>query len=91
VADALIKRVIDERAAACAALSASQTSRYHWQGKIETATEWCITFKTQRRLFNRVAEIIRAQHPYEVPEIIATPILSADPAYAAWVVAETVP
>lgn len=91
VADVLMKRVINERAAACAALSASATSHYRWRGQIETTTEWYLTFKTRRELFGRVADLIRAHHPYETPEIIAIPVLEADPAYAAWILTETDP
>ncbi len=89
VAKALMQRVIQERAAACAALSAPCRSSYHWKGALEHAVEWQLSFKTRLDLFDRVAAIIKSLHPYELPEIIATPIVCADPDYAEWILAQT--
>ncbi len=89
VAEALMKRVVEERAAACAALSAPIQSIFHWKKNIETAVEWRVSFKTRLDLFEQVASIIRSVHPYELPEIIATPIACADTAYAEWIHSET--
>jgi len=90
-AEMLMKRVVDERAAACAVLSPQSKTRYHWKGGIETAVEWCLTFKTRADLFERVADIIKELHPYDIPEIIATPIVLADKTYADWLLSETCP
>jgi len=89
VAEMLVKRVVDERVAACAALSPPCRSTYHWQGKIENANEWQVTFKTRADLFDRVAAVIRSIHPYQVPEIVALPIVCADEAYSDWIRSET--
>ena len=40
--------------------------------------------KSDRTLFNRLVEAVRAVHPYEVPEIIATDIVDVDSDYGAW-------
>lgn len=89
LAETLMKRVLEERAAACAALSPPSQTRYHWKGGIETAEEWSLTFKTRADRFERVAAIIKELHPYELPEIIATPVVFVDKDYEDWLLAET--
>jgi periplasmic divalent cation tolerance protein len=64
-------------------------SIYRWQGGVETATEIPLLIKTTAANYPRVEEIVRAQHPYDVPELIATPITHGLPAYLDWVAKET--
>ena len=63
-------------------------SIYRWQGQIESATEVIATIKTSSAHFAELEEIIRAHHPYEVPEIIGIPIAEISPAYRAWLASE---
>ena len=64
------------------------TSTYRWQGKIETGEEWQCWAKTRGELFARVEEAIRRIHPYEVPEILAVPVVAGSARYLAWLEAE---
>ena len=64
-------------------------STYRWQGKIETDEEWQCWAKTRGELFARVEEAIRRIHPYEVPEILAIPVVAGSAGYLAWLDAET--
>jgi periplasmic divalent cation tolerance protein len=59
-------------------------SAYRWKGKVETAREVLLLIKTTRRTFPAVARRIRALHSYEVPEIIALPIVTGSRDYLAW-------
>jgi periplasmic divalent cation tolerance protein len=88
-ADAIARRLVEERLAACVQIVGPVTSTYRWQGKIEQAEEWMCVIKTVGELFSRVEQSIRQVHSYELPEIIATPIVAGSPAYLAWVRAET--
>lgn len=65
------------------------TSRYWWQGKVEIAEEWWCVIKTTRDKYDRVEETIRRLHPYDVPDILATPVESGNPDYLKWVTDET--
>ena len=85
MADALVQ----SRAAACVNILASCTSVYRWQGKVETAHEVPLLIKTTRSAYVRLETEIRAQHPYELPEIIAVPVDAGLPAYLQWVEQET--
>ena len=87
VADALI----ESRAAACVTILAACSSVYRWQGKVETASETPLLIKTTRAAYARLEAIIRAHHPYELPEIIAVPVETGFPGYLQWVVQETTP
>ncbi|MBI5918790.1 MAG: divalent-cation tolerance protein CutA [Nitrosomonadales bacterium] len=88
-AERVARAVIECRAAACANILAECTSVYRWQGKVETATEVPLLMKTTEAAYPRLELAIRAHHPYELPEIIATPISAGLPAYLDWVAQET--
>ncbi|MBU4033654.1 MAG: divalent-cation tolerance protein CutA, partial [Proteobacteria bacterium] len=64
------------------------TSHYHWQGKIETAGEYLCLAKSRAALYSEIEAAIKAIHPYEVAEIISTPIIGGSKEYLAWLVAE---
>lgn len=87
----LAQRLIAERAAACVNQLAPCTSTYRWQGNIETATEIPLLIKTTQAAYPRLEQLIRATHPYELPEIIAVPVSAGLPEYLAWVNQETTP
>lgn len=48
-----------------------------------------LVVKTRRERFDLLAAAVQAIHPYELPEIIALPIVAGLPAYLAWVAAST--
>lgn len=87
----LAQQIIEARAAACVNQLAPCTSTYRWQDNIETATEVPLLIKTTQSAYPRLEQLIRAAHPYELPEIIAVPVSAGLPAYLAWVSGETNP
>ena len=88
-AEKLAHALIESRAAACVNVLAACRSIYRWQDGVETAMEIPLLIKTTAANYPRVEEIVRAQHPYDVPELIATPITHGLPAYLDWVAKET--
>ena len=80
--------LVEQRLAACVQISGPIASTYRWQGKIETSEEWQCTIKTRRDLYDRVEAAIRAIHPYDVPEILALPILAGCADYLRWLETE---
>lgn len=70
--------------AACVNLIPQITSIYRWQNTIETAEEYFLIIKTTATLYSQAENFIRANHPYEIPEIIATPIAQGLPEYLSW-------
>jgi periplasmic divalent cation tolerance protein len=89
VARTLARGAVEARAAACAQVGGPTTSVYRWQQAIETAQEWVVVFKTTTDRYPELESYIRANHSYEVPEIVCTPVTAGNPAYLAWVAAET--
>lgn len=90
-ADELAGGAVRARLAACAQVGGPVTSVYWWRGQIETAQEWQVLFKTTRIRYDALAEHIRSGHPYEVPEILCTPVVAGNPGYLDWLRAETRP
>ncbi len=80
-ADRIAQALVDARLAACVQIEGPITSTYRWNGRIETSPEWRCVVKTRRDLFEQIDRAIREIHPYEVPQILAVPILAGNPAY----------
>lgn len=85
----LAQQLVEAHAAACVNQLAPCNSTYRWQDKIETATEVPLLIKTTMAAYPRLEQLIRAAHPYELPEIIAVPVAVGLPAYLDWVNNET--
>jgi periplasmic divalent cation tolerance protein len=88
-AQTLAHRLVEEGLAACANVLPGVQSIYRWQGKIEEASEVTLLIKTMRSRYAAVEETIQRLHPYDVPEVIAVPVVAALPAYLAWLHIET--
>ena len=83
-AETIARSLVEKRLAACVQIIGPITSTYRWKGEIETAEEWQCLVKTRRELYPQVERAIRRLHSYEVPEIIATPIVAASADYLEW-------
>lgn len=84
-ADALAEALVSRRLAACVQVIGPIRSVYRWQDEVATAEEWLCQIKTTRDGYPALEAAIKTLHPYEVPEIIATPIVAGSEAYLAWV------
>ena len=84
-AERVATRLVEERLAACAQVIGPVRSTYWWAGKIEQADEWYCHLKTTAARLPGLQTRIRELHPYEVPEIIAVPILQGNPDYLKWI------
>jgi periplasmic divalent cation tolerance protein len=84
-AERLADLLVEERLAACAQVLGPVSSTYHWQGVIERTTEWYCHLKTTRARLPALQARIGELHPYEIPEIIAVPILDGNAHYLRWV------
>lgn len=85
VAERIAVELVDSRLAACAQVSGPIASTYRWQGQVENAEEWLCTAKTSREKLPAIQELLKRLHPYELPELIATPIVGGSEAYLKWV------
>jgi periplasmic divalent cation tolerance protein len=80
IAEALVSR----RLAGCVQVNGPIQSTYRWQGNVETAEEWMCTAKTGRDQLPAIEKLLGELHKYEVPELIATPIICGSEKYLAW-------
>ena len=90
-AQAIADAVLEQRVAGCVQIVGPIRSAYWWNGKIERAEEWLCIMKSHRRLFPDLERVVRAQHPYETPEIIAVPVVEASQPYLRWLNQELKP
>jgi periplasmic divalent cation tolerance protein len=88
-ADRIASTVVHTRVAACAQVLGPIRSTYWWKGKVEEAGEWLCMMKTRQDLFPALEKEIKSIHPYEVPEIVALPIVAGSASYLQWIDDET--
>ena len=88
-AHALAHTLVAQRVSACVNILPAVHSVYRWQGAIEEAREVTLLIKTTQLRYPELEAAIRKEHPYDVPEIIAMPVLAGLPAYLNWVEEET--
>ena len=84
-AEQLARHLVEHRLAACVSIAPQIRSFYRWQGAVESSQEWLLLIKTSRPLFDRLRAAIEASHSYEVPEVIALPVVDGAPNYLDWV------
>jgi len=83
-AENIAQHLLKERLIACANITDPVSSLFHWAGKLEKAEEYLIFMKSRKDLFEKLTETVKALHSYEVPEIIALPIIEGSKAYLDW-------
>lgn len=85
----LAQLLVESRLAACVNVLAPCQSVYRWQGAIEKASEIPVLIKTTASCYAELESLVRAHHPYELPEIIAVSLARGLPGYLEWVASET--
>ena len=86
-ADQLAQLALEQRLAACVQVSPCR-STYHWQGEIKQANELRLVMKSHRDLYPELERLIVEHHPYDVPEILATPVQFCNSIYLEWLAKE---
>lgn len=89
LAKSMAHALVQRRLAACVNIMPAVQSVYQWQGAIEQAAEITLMIKTTQARYAELEAAIVELHPYEVPEIIALPVVEGLPAYLNWITAET--
>ena len=85
----LANALVAKRLAACVNVLAECASVYRWKDAIENAREVPVLIKTRAARYSEVEAAIRGLHPYELPEIIAVPVVRGFDGYLRWVADET--
>jgi periplasmic divalent cation tolerance protein len=86
VSEKVANTLLEKKLAACVNMMAPITSLYTWDREINRDEELLLIVKSRAELFERdLVQAVQAVHPYEVPEIIALPIIMGSPSYLAWI------
>jgi len=81
--------LVNSRKAACVNVVPQVHSKFWWRGKIDSADEALLIVKTKSSLLNALVKLVKENHSYEVPEIIALPIVGGSKDYLNWLDEET--
>ena len=80
----IARLLVDEKLAACVNVVPGVRSFYRWKGAVDSSQEFLLVIKSQRGLFDSLREAIEKAHSYEVPEVVALPIVDGAPNYLNW-------
>jgi periplasmic divalent cation tolerance protein len=86
---AIARSVVSERLAACANVIDGMTALYWWEGRIHEDPEAVLILKTRAELVGALTDRIRELHSYECPCVVSLPIAAGNPAFLAWIGAQT--
>ena len=88
-AESIAAVLLAKRLAACVQIIGPIQSRYWWENAIQQSDEFLCLIKTSSDLYQKVEEAILSVHPYDVPEIVALPIIEGSSSYLSWITAVT--
>ena len=88
-ASALVRELVNRRLVACGTVLPGATSIYRWKGTTEESRETVVLLKTTGARWEELKATLPTLHPYEVPELIAVPIVGGHQPYLDWMRAET--
>ena len=81
----IARRLLEEKLIACANILSGVRSLFWWQGKVDDAEEALLIMKTRQRLFPKIRKTVQSLHSYDVPEIIALPLVDGNKEYLHWI------
>ena len=84
-AEKIAAKLISQKAAACVNIVNNLKSLFWWEGKIDSAQESLLVVKSKKSKFKAIVKLVKSLHSYEVPEIIAFPIVAGDEQYLKWI------
>lgn len=81
----IAQELLKNRLVACANIIEGVESIFWWKGKIDRSNETLLILKSEKKMLNRIINCVKQAHSYEVPEIIALPIIGGHRAYLSWI------
>lgn len=83
-ARALVQRLVEARVVACGTVVPGAASIYRWRGDLTTDAEVLVLLKTVRARWEALVAEVTRHHPYEVPELLALPVVAGHAPYVEW-------
>jgi periplasmic divalent cation tolerance protein len=83
-AETIVQKLLEKKLIACGNILGPILSHFHWLGKIESAEEYLVLLKSRGDLFEELSETVKTVHSYDVPEILAFPVVKGSKDYLDW-------
>lgn len=83
-AEGIAGALVREMLAACVNILPGVTSVYRWEGEVQQDQEWLLVVKSHSEVLDRLIQRVTELHSYEVPEVLALPVVGGSPAYLRW-------
>ena len=83
-AERIARSLVEKSLAACVNVVPGVVSFYRWKGALERDQEWLLVIKTRGERFEALKTALIAEHPYELPELIATIVVGGHQPYLEW-------
>ncbi len=84
-AEKISQTLLEEKLIACANIISPVTSLFHWKGKIDRSEECLVVMKSRLDLFGKIAERTNELHSYDLPEVLALPVVGGSEDYLGWI------
>ena len=85
----IARRLLEEKLIACANVVSGVQSLFWWEGKGDEAAETLLVMKSVKKHFTKIVKTVKSIHSYNVPEIIAVPVVAGEKDYLRWIDAST--
>jgi len=79
------QQLLEQHLAACVNILDGVQSAFWWQGKVDSAAEVLLVVKSHRQFLAEIMHRVKTIHSYDVPEILALPVLDGNPQYLQWI------
>ncbi len=83
-AEKIANRLLTQRKAACVNIIPKVRSLFWWKGELDSADEAVLIVKSKASLVDEIVSLVKEAHSYEVPEVIALPVIGGNPDYLSW-------
>jgi len=83
------RALVEENLCACANVSENVTSIFRWEGEVNEASEAVLIVKTQRQHIDAATDLVKLEHSYDCPCVVALPIIGGNQEFLAWIDSET--
>jgi periplasmic divalent cation tolerance protein len=84
-ADKIANELVAQKLVACVNIVDKVNSIFWWQDKVDSANEVLLIAKSKKSLMEKIIRQVKSQHSYQVPEVIALPIISGNKEYINWI------
>ena len=84
-ANRIAEKLVSEKLIACANVISNIKSIFWWEGKVDKSDEVLLILKSQEKFFEKIIKTVKSVHSYQVPEIIALPIVAGNQDYLKWI------